>query len=61
MERPENITLEHLEYLDKLRESGATNIFGAGEYIEIEFGLDKKEAKEILSYWMKSFFERHPN
>jgi len=55
MSRPENVTDDHLDYLDDLRESGVTNMFGAGEYLEEEFSLDKKEAKEILLYWMASF------
>lgn len=53
--RPEIVTNEHLEYLDELRESGVTNMFGAGEYIEQRFGIDRHNAKTILLYWMKSF------
>ncbi len=30
-----------LTYLDALRASGATNMFGAGEYLEEEFGFEK--------------------
>jgi len=51
------MTKEHKEYLDNLRESGETNMFGAGRYLENEFGLDKREAREILSEWMSSFNE----
>jgi uncharacterized protein YciI len=54
-QRPPAVTTEHLEYLDALRESGVTNMFGARPYVENEFGVTKKEASEILSYWMKSF------
>jgi hypothetical protein len=54
-ERPATVTTEHLEYLDELRESGVTNMFGARPYVEEEFGVSKREATEILSYWMKSF------
>lgn len=43
------------KFLDKLRDSGKTNMFGAAPYIQSEFGLDKKEARDILSQWMKSF------
>ena len=53
--RPEIVTEEHLEYLDALRESGVTNMFGAGSYIEEEFDLDYNSSKEILLYWMKTF------
>jgi hypothetical protein len=59
--RPEIVTEEHLVYLDNLRESGDTNMFGAGPYVEGVFGVSKKEAREIVGYWMKSFSERHPH
>lgn len=53
--RPEIVKDEHLEYLDDLRESGRTNMFGAGAYLRKEFGLETREAAEILSYWMETF------
>lgn len=60
MERPEFVTEEHLIFLDNLRESGATNMFGATPYIENEFPeLSRKEAKDLLLYWMDSFSERN--
>lgn len=46
---------EHKKYLDKLRESGATNMFGATPFLMEEFGLEKKEARAILAEWIKSF------
>lgn len=46
---------EYFEYLNVLRESGVTNMFGAGPYLERKFGLSKKEAREVLTAWMKSF------
>lgn len=46
---------EHKEFLDKLRESGVTNMFGAAPYLQNEFGLDRIEAREILKEWMESF------
>jgi hypothetical protein len=45
---------EVFEYLDELRESGATNMFGATAYIVGEFGIPTKEARELLMKWMKS-------
>jgi hypothetical protein len=60
MTKPDFITDEHLLYLDGLRESGATNMFGARPYILEEFeDLDEDQASELLSYWMKTFSERH--
>lgn len=58
-ERPEIVTDDHLEYLDELRESGVTNMFGAGTYLIEEFGINRNDASTILSYWMQSFSERH--
>ena len=55
--RPRFVTDEHLVYLDELRESGETNMFGAGSYIEDEFALSRQEARHILTYWMKTFGE----
>lgn len=53
--RPTFITDEHLEYLDNLRDSGVTNMFGAGQYLETEFNLTRPVAREILTYWMQTF------
>ena len=43
------------EYLDELRQSGVTNMFGAGAYVEREFGLNKREARAAVVHWMKNF------
>jgi len=45
----------YYDYLDELRESGVTNMFGAAPYLAAEFGLDKKEARIVLSKWMEEF------
>jgi len=55
VERPEVVKDEHLTYLDDLRESGVTNMFGAGVYVERTFGVDTSTARTILLYWMHSF------
>lgn len=48
----------YFEYLDELRESGETNMFGAVPYLMKEFPeLTEKEAKNILLAWMESFKE----
>jgi len=54
----EFITQEHLDYLDTLRESGVTNMYGSTSYIMEEFDIPKNEASKILSYWMKTFSDR---
>jgi len=55
MSRPEYCTDEMLEYLDDLRESGVTNMFGARPYVQEAFGMKASEAGKVLSYWMESF------
>lgn len=57
--RPDFVTDTHLNYLDNLRESGRTNMFGAGGYLMASFDIDKKQAQKILSYWMQTFTERN--
>ena len=42
-------------YLENLRKSGVTNMFGATPYLMEEFDLDKKEATKILSDWMHNY------
>ena len=48
------------DYLDALRESGETNMFGAAAYLVAEFGVSREEAKFLLLNWMQTFDERHP-
>ena len=45
----------YFAYLIKLRDSGATNMYGATPYLQKEFGLTYKEAAYILIKWMESF------
>ena len=58
MEKPDLVTDEHLEYLDDLRDSGQTNMFGAGPYLQEDFGLSRNDSHKVLKYWMESFGER---
>jgi hypothetical protein len=46
---------EYFEFLETLRKSGVTNMFGAAPYLQREFGLDKYEAKDVLMAWMGSY------
>ena len=48
---------EYYQYLERLRRSGDTNMYGARPYLESRFGLDKKEAGEILAEWMDNYDE----
>ena len=56
--RPEIVEDEHLTYLDKLRDSGVTNMYGAGSYLTGRFALSRNNARIVLAYWMESFEER---
>lgn len=51
MARPNKYDL----YLEALRRSGITNMYGAAPYLEAEFGCTKSEACEILIDWMKNY------
>jgi len=59
MDTPKKLKPAHLYYLDELRESGATNMFGAGPHLKNAYPyLTKAEARSILAYWMQTFSER---
>lgn len=49
------LTQEHIDFLNDLRESGETNMFGAGSYVQEEFGVTRQEAKQIVKLWMEQF------
>lgn len=42
-------------YLNDLRDSGVTNMFGAAPYLQREFNLSHTEARDCLSHWMAIF------
>ena len=46
---------EVFEYLNDLRESGATNMFGAPPYVEQRFSISKSESRKLVSLWMNNF------
>lgn len=66
--RPEVCTDEMLNYLDDLRESGVTNMFAAGPYLDDNFPelydsstnarkvhISSPNARKVLAYWMDTF------
>jgi hypothetical protein len=55
-----NIRREFL-YLNRLRESGATNMYGASPYLQEEFGFRRQEASRILAAWMEWVQENPSN
>ena len=55
-----DITIDDVyEYLDDLRDSGVTNMFGAARYIELDFGVTRDVSHKLLSLWMNTFKDRH--
>lgn len=42
-------------YLEQLRKSGETNMYGAAPYLEFAFDLSHTEAVKILVDWMKNY------
>jgi hypothetical protein len=49
--------IEYYVYLEELRQSGVTNMFGATPYLRSEFGLGRREAIKILGSWMDNYQE----
>ena len=41
-------------YLERLRQSGATNMFGAAPYLQREFDISLAEPDQVLANWMNS-------
>jgi hypothetical protein len=54
-ELTEDQLFEAFEYLDDLRESGATNMFGASTYVARDLGYARSEAREVSLLWMSTF------
>ena len=47
-------------FLNRLRESGATNMYGAAPYLEMEYDMTRREAKQVLMDWMQ-WVEQEPS
>ena len=48
---------KYFEYLDQLRQSGATNMFGAVPHFQKKFpelGFERNKAAQVLMAWMDS-------
>lgn len=42
-------------YLEKLRQSGIINMYGASPFLEKKFGISHDKANEILAKWMSEY------
>mgnify|MGYP003148047017 CR=1 FL=1 len=49
---------EYFQYLEDLKESGETNMYGAAPHLRREFGLNRKESHDILEEWMGSYKDK---
>ena len=47
-------------FLDNLRKSGLTNMYGASPYIGEVFGFSRETSRSLLLEWMETFDTRHP-
>ena len=45
-------------FLDVLRSSGSTNMFGAGPYVQEHFGVSRYQSRDFVKVWMQTFNER---
>tara|TARA_R100000544_G_scaffold33116_1_gene19541 strand:+ start:601 stop:792 length:192 start_codon:yes stop_codon:yes gene_type:complete len=48
---------EHFIFLNMLRESGVTNMFGAAPYLEEHCNLEGANSRKVLINWMENFEE----
>ena len=46
---------EHYVFLEILRQSGKTNMFGATPYLVEHCDLYRKTAREVLQSWMQNY------
>ena len=46
---------EYFFFLDSLRESGVTNMYGAAPYLKRAYRLNQRFAGDVLVLWMKTF------
>ena len=47
---------DYFDFLEDLRESGETNMFGAAPYLRREWPeLSRTEARDVLKAWMESY------
>ena len=57
----ENDNQKYFVYLERLRQSGETNMYGAAPYLQVEFPelrYDRNKAGEILLAWIRTFNEK---
>tara|TARA_Y100001938_G_scaffold21662_1_gene27875 strand:- start:351 stop:506 length:156 start_codon:yes stop_codon:yes gene_type:complete len=48
---------DYFEYLNDLRDSGTMNMMWAPRELQLNFGLNKADAREVFSKWCESLRE----
>ena len=48
---------DYYQYLEKLRKSGITNMWGASPYLAKRYALSQEEAGQILAEWIQNYDE----
>ena len=56
----ENNTATMFRFLNQLRASGSTNMFGASPVLAEMYNISPKEARVVLSHWM-TWTSEHPD
>lgn len=51
----DEISNEVFLYLEELKESGETNMYGAHQYVMEDFEVDKNMAIKLVKAWMDSY------
>jgi len=51
---------EYFTFLDNLRDSGETNMYGCGPYLDREFGLGEAVCRKVQIAWMETFDGERP-
>ena len=61
MNEPNELKEEIFAFLDELRLSGYTNMYGAAPYVVDCYDVTVREARKLLKEWMDTFSERNSN
>jgi len=49
---------EYFSFLDELRESGVTNMYGSPPYLTRKFGLPSRDARRVFVLWSETIGDR---
>ena len=52
---------EYFEFLTDLRDGGTMNMMGAPRELQLNFGLNKADAREVFQKWCESLAQSQPS